>query len=30
MMTFLIVIGVVAGVTVGIQMLLYKTSSASR
>ena len=30
MTTFLIVIGVIAGVTVGIQMLLYKTSSASR
>lgn len=30
MITFLLVIGVVAGVTLGIQMVLYKTSSASR
>lgn len=30
MMTFLIAIGVIAGVTVGIQMLLYKISSVSR
>lgn len=30
MTTFLMVIGVIAGVTLGIQMLLYKTSSSSR